>query len=365
MRVFSVPLRRDEIVVGAVQVAFPLTDINRAIASLNRTLLTLAPLALLIAGAGGAFLTDRALRPVRHISQAAEQIEAKDLSGRLPVTGKDEFSELARTFNAMLGRLEEAFTLLEKAFEQQRRFTADASHELRTPLTVIKANTSLALRGTRTVEDYRRALEAADRAADMTTSIVQDLLLLARSDAGNLGLSADVMPIQQVLERASEAVRNPENAPVRLNIFDADLSVVGNENELIRLFSNLLENAARHTPVDGTITVTAHSEEKTLVVTVADTGEGIPPEHLPHVTERFYRVDASRTRPSGGTGLGLAICRSIVEAHGGTLSITSAVGKGTTVTVTLPRIAPHTMQEQRPTPAAEAPVVRQHEGSLS
>jgi two-component system OmpR family sensor kinase len=295
-----------------------------------------SPLALLAAALGGALLTDRALRPVRQITQAAAQIGASDLSDRLPVKGQDEFSELAATFNGMLSRLEQAFTQLAQALEQQQRFTADASHELRTPLTIIKANTSLALEEERSNVEYRRALEAADRAADTTNRIVQDLLLLARGDVGQLGVDRRPTRIGELLQRAAEPFRGSHIPPISVELSDPSLAVAADPHHLVRLFGNLLENAVRHTPPTGRITVSAHDEEDSVVVRVEDTGEGIAPEHLPHVCERFYRVDAARTRRHGGTGLGLAICQSIVEAHHGSLTLESVVGEGTTVTVRLP-----------------------------
>jgi two-component system OmpR family sensor kinase len=337
IRVFSAPLWREGQVAGVVQIAYPLTEVLLELNRLTGRLMTLMPFALLAAGLAGAFLTERALRPVRRITHAAGRIEASDLSGRLPVIGRDEFSELAATFNGMLGRLEDAFTRLEQAFEQQRRFTADASHELRTPLTVIKANSSLALRGKRSATEYQQALQAVDRAADLTTRIVQDLLLLARADAGQLGIERAPARLLDLLECAVEAVRHPASAPVAVEVADASLAVSGSVHHLVRLFTNLLENALRHTPPQGSVTVAARSDGEVVVVIVADTGSGIPPEHLPHVCERFYRVDAARTRQDGGTGLGLAICQSIVEAHGGVLTLDSALNVGTTVAVRLPR----------------------------
>lgn len=337
LRVISLPAEREGKVIRVVQMAQPLAEAYDEVDRLTRTLLTLIPVGLLVAGLGGAFLTDRALRPVRQVTQAAGQIEAENLSGRLPVKGNDEFSELASTFNAMLGRLEEAFARMERAYEQQRRFTADASHELRTPLTVIKANTSLALRVSRTPEEYRKTLETVDRAADMTSALVQDLLILARSDGGQLAQNRTSVSVREILERAADTVRRPETASVRLSAGDPALRVRGNVNELVRVVTNLLENAARYTPPDGRITLSARADEEQVAVRVEDTGEGILPEHLPHVMERFYRADSARARTEGGTGLGLAICKSIIEAHGGTLAIESAVGHGTAVTVTLPR----------------------------
>jgi len=333
VRVYSVPLTMGGKRYGAVQVARPLDDLERLNRGLTRTLLTLIPLAVLAAFAGGAFLTDRALRPVKHISQAADRLGANDLSRRLPVTGGDEFAELAESFNRMLQRLEEAF-------QRQRRFTADASHELRTPLTTIKANTSLALSESGSAEEYREALEEADRAADTMSRIVQDLLLLAKSDDGQIELELAPVSAAELLRLAAEATSDQEHAHIDVQAPEPDLDLLGDMHHLLRLMGNLVENAMRHTPTTGRIVLSARAEGDMAAITVADNGEGISPEHLPHLFERFYRVDLARSREHGGFGLGLAICKSIAEAHGGSLSIRSAVGVGTEVTVWLPRALP-------------------------
>ena len=344
VRLLSVPLQQNGSVVGVAQVPRPLTETYQEVRRLTDVMLLLAAPALLIAGLGGAFLTSRALRPVRQITHAAGRIGAEDLSGRLPAAGRDELSELAATFNGLLGRLEEAFgqraaayAELERAYEQQRRFTADASHELKTPLTVIEGTVSLALSGQRTAAQYRQSLETVGRSAEMMTKIVQDLLLLAQSDAGQLVLDRRVVSVSDVLALAREAASGREHAPVVLTDVDPQLTVSGDPSHLVRLFVNLLDNAARHTPPEGRIEMSASGDTMFVMVTVKDTGAGIAPEHLPHVFERFYRVDAARARRHGGSGLGLAICRSIVEAHGGTLSIESVVGEGTVVRVRLPQ----------------------------
>ncbi len=167
------------------------------------------------------------------------------------------------------------------------------------------------------------------------TRIVQDLLLLARADADQLAYTLVPTPLFDVLELAVASPANLDHAPVRMNLPAKPVFVLGHADSLVRLFSNLLENAARHTPGDGSITVSAERVGSQIVVEVADTGAGIAPEHLPHVTERFYRVEAARSRAHGGTGLGLSICRSIADLHGGSLEITSALGQGTTVRVLL------------------------------
>ena len=203
VRVLSMPIERRGKVDEVLQLCYPLDGVLREIDALTSTLLALVPFGLLAAGLGGAFLTGRALRPVREIAGTAARLGASDLSERLPVSGRDEFSELSSSFNAMLARLEEAF-------DRQRRFTADASHELRTPLSIIKANTSLALEHPWPEDRYREFLAAIDTAAGRQSRIVEELLFLARADAG--GLARDVGPVCLIdaLEEAAEAVSRPD-----------------------------------------------------------------------------------------------------------------------------------------------------------
>ncbi|MCX6367424.1 MAG: ATP-binding protein [Armatimonadetes bacterium] len=301
-----------------------LAPMNSELTRLNRTMMTMIPIALLIAGAAGMFLTGRALAPVRQITEAAGRIGVEDLSERMPVRGKDEFARLSQTFNGMLGRLE-------ASFDRQKRFVADASHELKTPLTVIKANSSLALADPDLTPDYRETLVEIDRAADRTSRIVQDLLLLARTDHAQLSLKESEVSLAVLFQEVvSEAKKlHPMGATMEVQV--AQESVWGDSHLLHRLLLNLLDNALRHTPADGKVRIVAQPSG----FTVTDTGEGVSPEHLAHLGERFYRVDSARARRGGGTGLGLAISRAIAEAHGGTLLLESEQGKGTTVRVTL------------------------------
>ena len=363
LRVCTRPMRRDGVIFAVLQSPYLLTDIDRAITNMNRTLLALIPVALLLAGFGGAMLTAGALRPIQRIAQTAERIGSRDLSQRMPVVGTDEFARLAATFNGMLGRLETDFAQrealvhqLETLITQERRFTADASHELKTPLTIVKANTSLLLSSKPTTEEYRESIADIDTAADTMSRLVQDLLLLSRYDGGQLEHDTAPLSMQDVLTKASRNVDSQASQQRRLAFYtaseksaagiSADLgikvndqfTVLGDEHDLVRLFTNLFENAVRYTPGPGKIFVTIGRTGEKVSVVVADTGIGIAPEHLPHLGERFYRVDAARSRPDGGTGLGLSICKSIVAAHGGTMTIDSIVGEGTTVTVLLPKV---------------------------
>jgi heavy metal sensor kinase len=342
VRVLSVPVERRGRVERVLQLAYPLAGVFQELDGLTRTLLELVPLGLLAAGLGGAFLTGRVLRPVGEIAAAAARLGAHNLSGRLPVSGQDEFTALATSFNALLARLEEAF-------DRQRRFTADASHELRTPLSIIKVNTNVALEHPWPADRYRELLTAIDAAASRQGRLVEELLFLARADAGGRARDVGQVCLLEVLEEAAEAVEGPHQPCVRLEVADPALMVPGSGSELTRLFTNLLQNAVRHTPPQGAVTVAIATDAQSVIVTVSDTGEGIAPEHLPFLGERFYRVDAARASEAGSTGLGLAICRSIVQAHGGQMTIESTVGRGTTVRVALP------LQAGRPSAGAASP----------
>jgi signal transduction histidine kinase len=336
--VLTVPIRWRGEIVGTGQTAYPIAEVERAIEGLNAALLMYLPVALLVAGAGGVLLTDRVLQRVRLTASAAERLSGEgvtDFSARLPVSGNDEFAQLAGTFNRLLHRMEASYRQQNRLLEQQRRFTADASHEMKTPLTVIKGRASMGLSDPCLPPLHRQSLAAIDLAADTMTDLVQDLLLLARADAGQLGASRTQLLVEELLRRAVSGIPADGRA-ILLDVRDETLTVVGQEKELLRVFCNLLENAVRYTPPPGTIQIIAHPDGRMTRVTVRDTGIGIAPEHLPHLGERFFRVDTARARTDGGTGLGLSICKSIIDAHGGTLEFESEPGKGTCVTVRLP-----------------------------
>ena len=338
-RIYSFPLRRKSgQIAGVTQIAATLEPMTQALRDFDWAMLTLVPLGLLAAWGGGMLLTGRMLRPVRDITQAAERIGAQDLSQRLTVSGQDEFSELAATFNRMLERLE-------AAFERQGRFTADASHELRTPLTVIKSVASRFLTRSDLPDDLRRGLNRLDQAAGVMEQVTRDLLFLARADAGQSAPAFAPTPLAAILDAAVACVPTDAGPSLRNEAAASGLAVIGDAGQLTRLFVNLLDNALRHTPDDGCVTISARREGEWINVCVADTGAGIATEHLPFVTERFYRVDAARARAQGGAGLGLAICKSIAEAHGGELQIQSREGYGATVTATL-RAAPAEASEK-------------------
>ena len=335
LRLLSLPGERRGRIEGVIQIVEPLDATLTALDELTRALVVLIPVALALAALGGAFLTRRALQPIREITQTASRIEPHDLSARIPAEGDDELAQLAAVLNGMLARLEEAF-------ERQKRFTGDASHELRTPLATIKAHSSLARADDWGAVECQQAMASIEDAADRASRIVDDLLLLAKGDGSRLVAGGAPHSLTEILHEAARQAQEgrragPADTELALCLPDpVELRVTGEPQHLIRLFRNLLDNALRHTP-GGKIRLTASGEPSRVVITVADTGEGIAPEHLPHLGERFYRVDSGRDRGRGGFGLGLAICGAIVAAHQGQLHIESELGRGTTVTVALPR----------------------------
>jgi signal transduction histidine kinase len=335
VRICSIPVRSQTGTIDAVvQTARSLKPAESTLTATNRTLLTFLPLALLTAAIVGTLMTDHVLRPVKQLSNAAERIGAADLSERIPVIGADEFARLAQVFNGMLSRLE-------TAFNQQRRFTADASHELRSPLTVVLGQASLELNSPQS-DESRRAWERTARAARTMERLVHDLLLLARSDAGQWEMECVPLSVRKLLEGAVESIPDSERekgAPITM-LCPKELWIMGDSTHLERAIHNLLSNALRHTPIYGGIVLSGETNGDSVVITITDTGSGISAEALPHVTERFYRVDRGRTRTVGGTGLGLAITESIAAAHGGTLTIKSTVGQGTSAQLHLKQASP-------------------------
>jgi heavy metal sensor kinase len=337
-------LRENGRTIGAINVGEPLIQLDQTIAHLQQILLIIVGVGVAVAVAGGWFLAGRALRPVDRITAAARDIAlepgtVQSLSTRLdvPATG-DELARLAVTFNQMLDRLEQAFAA-------QRRFIADASHEMRTPLTAIRGNTDVLLRQATldelpAREDLIDALEDVRRETGRMGRLLQDLLTLARADAPQAEPSDRQRPVD-LTEVARDAVHTAQAIATGQQI-DLDATepvmVSANPDHLQQLFLILLENAVRHTPAAGLIAVSIQRNGDHALIRIQDSGEGIAPQHLPHIFERFYRADAdsARTRHRGGTGLGLAIAQAIVRSYDGTINASSVIGVGTTFTITLP-----------------------------
>ena len=296
-----------------------------------RTIFILSGLVMMVlAGVGGLFLADRALRPVDRITRTAQKIGERNLSHRIEVHSEDELGRLALTLNQMIARLEDAF-------RHQKQYTADASQELRTPLSVIQAEATLALGKQRREKEYREALETISQEASYMSSIIDKLLFLARSDIRREQYNFEEVNLRELvidLATSIEALAQEKGLEFEVGTVK-DLVVRGDKDRLRQLLFNILENAIKYTKT-GKVSISAVQKDKMAVVAIADTGAGIPSQDLPHIFERFYRVDKTRSREEGGTGLGLAIAQEIAEAHGGKIEVESELNKGSTFSVTLP-----------------------------
>jgi two-component system OmpR family sensor kinase len=316
--------------VNVLQVARPLRSIDQQLDVVRNVLLVGGPIATLLAFGAGWLLAGTALRPIARITRTAQAIgEAQDFDRRVIYQGpRDEVGRLATTFNIMLARLAEAY-------ETQQRFVADASHELRTPLTSIRGNLALLRREPPIAATDRVAILAdLDGESERMARLVGDLLTLARADDGRelRREPVRVAPVRAATLRRVQAL-HPMHAP--RDEGGPDVAVLGDRDALTQVLLVLLDNACKFTPPDGTVAVTTAIEGDRVAIAVRDTGQGIPLDALPHVFDRFYQGDISRT--GTGAGLGLAIARALVEGQGGAIAVESRAGAGSTFTVTLPR----------------------------
>ena len=291
---------------------------------LRLLLLSLSPLVIGIACAGGWWLSGRALKPVKDITAAALNISIENLSKRLPVpaTG-DELTDLTEVLNTMLARLESAVKTLSQ-------FVADASHEFRTPLAVIRTTAELALRRARSPEAYRDSLQEIGAEAERMTVLVEDLLILARSDAGVADMPLSPLDLSEVLRDVLGEMRNlAEFRRITIKPVLDKVMISGNRPALHRAFLVLLDNALKYSAEGGEVIVTLSDSS----LEIKDFGTGISQEDLPHIFKRFYQAD--RARSQGGYGLGLSLAESIVKAHGGSIEVSSVYGQGSTFRVVL------------------------------
>jgi heavy metal sensor kinase len=322
----------------SVWIARSLEAYDHDLAELWATLWTILPAGLILSVAGGYVLAARALRPVGRMAEAARRISASNLHQRIEVTNpSDELGRLAATLNAMLDRIDATFAAT-------RRFTADASHELKTPITAIRTEAEVALCSSRTTEALVEVLESVVEEADRLARLADRLLALSRDDAGSgQGLRVPVR-LDTLVEAAMERVRAPaERSGLSTGIDPLPALVLdGDPDRLREVLDNLLENAQKYNRSGGSIRVSLRLDNGQAVIAVIDSGLGIPPEALPRIFDRFFRVDSSRSRRTGGAGLGLSIVKAIVEAHAGRIEVESRLGQGSTFRVVLPEARPVT-----------------------
>lgn len=317
----------------AVLVAIPL---RAAAEETNRFLLKLegiAAVAFVIGLTVTGWIVDRSLRPIHGIAESAERVAAGKLSERIEI--REPESELGKLSSV----LNTTFTRLEASFEQQKRFVADASHELRTPLTVLIAENQTALSRPRSADEYREAVEENLKTAVQMKGLAEALLELARLDSKQPRtdrLTFELSELVQACANRLQTLAAKKDITLHLDL-EQDVAIHASPVRIRLVITNLLENAIHYTGEGGRIAITLTSVDDHCVLAVADNGCGIDPRHLPHIFERFYRADTSRTRGAGRYGLGLTICQGVVQAEQGEISVRSTLGQGTTFSVRLPR----------------------------
>jgi heavy metal sensor kinase len=317
---------------SAVVLLAPLEEVDQELRLLLGAMLLAVPAALLVSGGWSYLMARTALAPMERLRCSTEEITAARLDRRLPIANvHDELGRLSQTINAMIARLE-------RSFVEIRRFTADASHELRTPLTIIRTATEVALDKHLSSDEHRDLLGGILEECERLTYLIEQLLALAREDAGAGATVLQALDLSSLVQQVVEDMRPlAEARGLALEVaVDSSLTLCGNELRLRQVCYNLLDNSIKYTPSGGKVTLRAERNDQAAIITIQDTGIGIPPEHLPFVFDRFYRVDKARSRAEGGTGLGLSIAQSIIAAHGGRIELASTPGQGTTCTVALP-----------------------------
>ncbi|NNJ12618.1 HAMP domain-containing histidine kinase [Chloroflexales bacterium ZM16-3] len=327
----SAPLLAGGAVVGVLQVAQSLRPVDQTLQVLLEGLAITGLIALVAAVRGGVWIVSRSLGPVNEITSTARQIfQAADLARRVPAaSAADEIGALADTINAMLERLESLFTA-------QRRFVADVSHELRTPLTAMRGHLELLQRGVvRDAEDQAEMTADLLREVNRLTRMANDLLLLAQAEVGLQLRCAPVALDDLVLEVVRELRPLGEGVAMRPQLAE-QVAISGDRDRIKQALINLVANAIQHSPVDGTVTVALDQDGESAYLRVRDEGQGIAPEDLSHVFERFYRADRARAQRTGGAGLGLAIVQWVAHAHGGEVLVESALGSGAAFIIRLP-----------------------------
>ena len=332
LRVAVVPLSPGR-QLGFAIVAEPLSVVEEGLRRLRRDFLFGVPLILLLASLGGYFLARKSLLPIALMNQQTQRITAENLSAQLDVANpRDEVGRLAITINELLARLD-------AAFQEQKRFIADASHELRTPLAVLRGETEVALQKERGTADYQESLALIKDEAERLSRIVENLFLLAREPVDAPSLIKEPVRLDGLV---NECVRAAHVLAMQKGLrltSDDDLPAItvnGDDEMLKRMLLNLIDNAVKYTPPGGQISVGLRTQNGHARIVVTDTGIGIPAADQPRIFDRFYRVDKARSRALGGAGLGLSISRWIVEGHSGSLSVESAPDRGSAFTVELP-----------------------------
>ena len=308
----------------------PSSPEQRFLSHVNTSLLIAGVVGAAVAILLGLFLTRQFTKPIRALKKGAARISSGDLAYRVEVKSGDEFGELASSFNSMAASLD-------SSEQSRRRLFADIAHELRTPLSVIGGTVDAMLDGV--YEPNHDNLTSIKEETEVLTRLVAELRDLTLAESGHLKLQIEPTNMAELVQRRvsqADVIAREKNINLRMDITDGLPQIEADGRRIEQVVANLLDNALNHTPSGGTVTVAVSPDKDGILVSVADTGEGIPAEHLPYIFERFYRVDDARSRQTGGAGLGLAIAKRMVELHEGRIWVESEAGKGSKFSFTLP-----------------------------
>ena len=316
-----------------LQISMYMRDVYKPSKYFKENIIMLIPGLLIITIFGGWLIAKKSLAPIDRINKEAQKITALSLNTRLkPSYTGDELDELINTINLMLNRLD-------NSFQKLVQFTSDVSHELRTPIATLKAGIEVALAEKMTVEEYNQLLERFLCQFERISRLIENLMVLLRSDAGSKVLNTRTFSLSTTLKELCNTfslVAEAKNVQIKINEM-ADVRINGDEILLQRVFSNFLDNAIKYTPPDGNVYVSLKNNSDNVLVIIRDTGIGIPEDQHEKIFDRFFRVDPSRSRNTGGAGLGLSISKNIVELHNGKIAVESKLGVGSTFIVTIPK----------------------------
>jgi len=333
IRVITMPVIQDGNLINLVQVGTSLEAVQETLGNLKIFLFTAVPSVLIFAASFARFMARRALKPISRIIDTAREIgQGQELSKRIPVLKiKDELGQLALTFNEMMNRLE-------NSFKQMRQFSSDASHELRTPLTVLKGQNELILSKPRKPQEYQEVIASNLEEINYMSKVLEDLFLLSKSDENQVNLDCklfDLKPLVEEVCKHAEVLAGEKNIRIIIAFLEA-VQIKGDEVRLRQMVWNILQNGIKYTQTGGELKISLQNEGEFALLTIQDTGIGIPAEDLDFIFNRFYRVDKARSKDEGGSGLGLSICKQIAEAHKGTIDVESKLGVGTRFKIRLP-----------------------------
>jgi heavy metal sensor kinase len=331
-RLRSTPIFISSNLIYIVQIATYLKSMQKTLENFRANILLAILISLILGSFGGWFLARRGLSPIAAIIKSTNKITATSLKQRLsdPHSG-DEIDHLVSTINNMVNRLE-------NSFKKMSQFTADVSHELRSPLCSLKGETEVILSQERSAEEYRNVLINNLETFGSLNKVIDDLLLLSKADSGDVPLDLVTLRLDKLLSNLYDLFKvlaDQKNITFPTPQMET-VEIKGDKTKLQQLFSNLIDNAIKYTPSGGKINLSLEYHSHQAEVTVKDSGIGIIESELPHIFDRFYRVEKSRSKATGGTGLGLSICKWIVEAHQGKIKAESEPGKGSIFTIILP-----------------------------